>query len=42
MSLTWIQYCTKSSILVPLFALWFGIGTVPAILTAFLRAFSRS
>ncbi|WNZ27469.1 ABC transporter permease [Leptolyngbya sp. NK1-12] len=25
--------------LVPLFALWFGIGTVPAILTAFLLAF---
>lgn len=25
--------------LVPLFALWFGIGTVPAVLTAFLLAF---
>lgn len=25
--------------LVPLFALWFGIGTIPAILTAFLLAF---
>ncbi len=25
--------------LVPLFALWFGIGTIPAVLTAFLLAF---